>query len=103
MPLVVVHPPSPFCTTIITPTFIVIHDVFPPTPTNSIPANKFKNSKQATEQQMSELASQLAMHAAGMNTQHVEASSIPGPVMEAVRQDFASQVGGEGSLNVKQV
>lgn len=43
------------------------------------------------EQQMSQLASQLSMHAAGMNTQHVSADSIPSSVMASVRQDFASQ------------
>jgi translation elongation factor EF-Ts len=40
---------------------------------------------------MSQLAAQLSMHAAGMNTQHVSAGSIPQAVMEAVRRDFASQ------------
>jgi hypothetical protein len=46
---------------------------------------------QDTEQQMSQLASQLSMHAAGMNTQQVSAGSIPPNVMASVRQDFASQ------------
>lgn len=40
---------------------------------------------------MSELAGQLSMHAAGMNTQHVSASSISQDVLASVRQDFASQ------------
>lgn len=38
-----------------------------------------------------ELASQLAMHAAGLNTQHVSSSSIPPEVLSAVRDDFATQ------------
>lgn len=46
---------------------------------------------QETEQQMTELAGQLSMHAAGMNTQHVSASSISQDVLASVRQDFASQ------------
>jgi elongation factor Ts len=46
---------------------------------------------QDTQQQLSELASQLSMHAAGMNTQHVSAGSIGEDVLTSVRQDFQSQ------------
>lgn len=46
---------------------------------------------QEAEQQMRELAGQLSMHAAGMNTQHVSAGSIPAEALASVRQDFASQ------------
>lgn len=46
---------------------------------------------QETEQQMRELAGQLSMHAAGMNTQHVSTGCIPAEALASVRQDFASQ------------
>lgn len=46
---------------------------------------------QDTAPQLSQLASQLAMHAAGMHTQHVSADSVPPAVLEMVRQDFATQ------------
>jgi elongation factor Ts len=42
-------------------------------------------------QQLSELAGQLAMHSAGMHTQHVSSSSIPAAELAALRADFASQ------------
>jgi translation elongation factor EF-Ts len=46
---------------------------------------------QDTNQQLSELASQLSMHTAGMNTQHVSAGNIGQDVLASVRQDFQSQ------------
>eukprot|EP00879_Flechtneria_rotunda_P006975 GHRR01007322.1.p1 GENE.GHRR01007322.1~~GHRR01007322.1.p1 ORF type:complete len:182 (+),score=58.38 GHRR01007322.1:48-548(+) len=46
--------------------------------------------QQELRSQLSQLGSRLAMHCAGMNTQHISKQSISQDVLQAVRADFAS-------------
>eukprot|EP00878_Enallax_costatus_P042941 GHUV01050466.1.p1 GENE.GHUV01050466.1~~GHUV01050466.1.p1 ORF type:complete len:212 (+),score=56.04 GHUV01050466.1:237-872(+) len=46
--------------------------------------------QQPLQQQLAQLGADLAMHAAGMNTQYISRQYIPTDVLEAVRADLAS-------------
>lgn len=42
-------------------------------------------------QQLAALASDLAMHSAGLHTQYVDRAAMPAAVLDAMRADFAAQ------------